>query len=44
MTRANKPHPDHRVCTQDKHQFKQICQHHTQLRALWAPYSIRDTH
>ena len=33
MTRANKPHPGHRICTQDKHQFKQIHQYDTQLRA-----------
>ena len=44
MTRADKPHPGHRICMQDKHQFKQICQYDTQLRALRAPYSIRDTH
>ena len=44
MTRTDKPHPGHRVCTQNKHQFKQIRQHYTQLQALWAPYSMRDTH
>ena len=44
MTRANKPHPGHQICMQDKHQFKQIRQYNTQLRALRVPYSIQDTH
>ena len=44
MTRADKPHPGCQICTQDKHQFKQNRQYDTQLQALRAPYSIRDTH
>ena len=30
-TRADKPHPGHQVRMQNKHQFKQIHQHRTQL-------------
>ena len=31
MTRADKPNPGCQICMQNKHQFKQIHQHHTQL-------------